>query len=61
MGVSSKLDDVLFAHSFSDDVKAFHKVAADVKVVLFKKFDTGRNDYTGAVTSEDLTSFINKN
>merc|ERR1711994_474743 len=37
-----------------------HDVKAD-GIVLFKKFDDGRNDFEGSVTEEDVTKFISGN
>jgi protein disulfide-isomerase A1 len=58
---ASEMDDVVFAITDSAEVFSENKVTGDKAVVLFKKFDEGRNDFDGEYTSEALTKFISGN
>ncbi|KAK1886549.1 Protein disulfide-isomerase [Dissostichus eleginoides] len=53
-------DDVPFALAASDDIFAKFEVSKD-SVVLFKKFDEGRNTFDGELTKEDLLAFVKSN
>merc|ERR1719382_758891 len=54
------MDDYPFAVTAEEAVFAEYKLEKD-NVVLFKKFDDGRNDLEGEVTDEELTKFISGN
>jgi protein disulfide-isomerase A1 len=50
-------DDVAFGVVSGDDVASNYKTSKG-KIVLFKKFDEGRNDFDQELTEENLRSFI---
>jgi protein disulfide-isomerase A1 len=52
-------DDVVFGTSASEETLNHFKVQSG-NVVLFKKFDEKRNDFTGELTEENLQAFISK-
>jgi len=59
--VAAELDTIEYGVTSADEVFAHHKVDKD-GVVLFKKFDEGRNDYDGDLTAvEDIKTFIKGN
>lgn len=60
LDVAGTTDDVPFAITSSDDVFAEYKVEKD-SVVLFKKFDEGRNDLVEDLAIESIKDFINSN
>ena len=60
LAVADKMDDYPFAIVSDEALFTEHDVKAD-GVVLFKKFDDGRNDFEGEVTDEELTKFISGN
>jgi len=60
LAVAAETDDVPFGITSSDDVFSEYKVKAD-NVVLFKKFDEGRNDLEGDQTEEKIKEFIAAN
>uniref|UniRef100_A0A8C6PI87 Protein disulfide-isomerase n=1 Tax=Nothobranchius furzeri TaxID=105023 RepID=A0A8C6PI87_NOTFU len=53
-------DDVPFAMSSSDAVFAKFEVSKD-SIVLFKKFDEGRNTFDGELTKKELLAFVKSN
>merc|ERR1711915_766896 len=53
-------DDYPFA-IVSDDALFTEKNVEKDGIVLFKKFDDGRNDFAGSVSEEDVTKFISGN
>lgn len=53
-------DDLLFASCASEECLSNFDVKAGT-IVLFKKFDEGRNDFTESLTEEDLRKFIAAN
>jgi len=55
--VAKSHDDLLFATCGSEECLSHYNVKSG-NVVLFKKFDEGRNDYTAEVTEEALNAFI---
>ncbi|KAK3802461.1 hypothetical protein RRG08_033100 [Elysia crispata] len=55
--VAATMDDIPFGVTSDSDVFADNKVDED-KVVLFKKFDEGRNDFEGEITVENIQTFI---
>lgn len=59
-GIARSNEDLIFAHSFDDAVKGHYGVT-QTTVTLFKKFDEGRNDYTGPFTADAVRAFINTN
>jgi protein disulfide-isomerase A1 len=50
-------DKLAFGHVFNDEVTANQKTEAG-KIVIFKKFDEGRNDYDGAYNFADLKKWL---
>ncbi|EPQ18574.1 Protein disulfide-isomerase [Myotis brandtii] len=54
------VDDIPFGITSNSDVFSKYKLDKD-GVVLFKKFDEGRNDFEGEVTKEKLLDFIKHN
>ncbi|XP_030839744.1 ER calcistorin isoform X1 [Strongylocentrotus purpuratus] len=60
LDVAVNIDDIPFA-IVSDDAVISHYEAKDGSIILFKKFDEGKNVFEGELTSEDLTSFVRKN
>jgi len=59
--VADSMDDIKFAITSDDEVFKAREVSGDAKVVLFKKFDEGRNDMEGANTVDEITTFVTKN
>ncbi|CAL1529222.1 unnamed protein product [Lymnaea stagnalis] len=55
--VASALDDIPFGITSDSEVFADNKVESD-GVVLFKKFDEGRNDFKGDLKEDEIRSFI---
>ncbi|KAK0048475.1 protein disulfide-isomerase [Biomphalaria pfeifferi] len=55
--VASALDDIPFGITSDSEVFADNKVDSD-GVVLFKKFDEGRNDFEGELKDDAIRSFI---
>lgn len=51
-------DELVFAHTNSAPLRLHYKVQDNVKLVLFKKFDEGRNDFTGDFTAENIAPFL---
>jgi len=58
--VADQMDDYPFAIVSDDALFTESKVDKD-GIVLFKKFDEGRNDFEGEVTEEAVTKFISGN
>jgi len=58
--VADTMDDYPFA-IVSDEALFTEKNVEKDGIVLFKKFDDGRNDFEGSVTEEDVTKFISGN
>uniref|UniRef100_A0A8C7BFP7 protein disulfide-isomerase n=1 Tax=Neovison vison TaxID=452646 RepID=A0A8C7BFP7_NEOVI len=54
------VDDIPFGITSNSDVFSRYQLAGD-GVVLFKKFDEGRNNFEGDVTKEKLLDFIKHN
>uniref|UniRef100_A0A8C3SFY2 Protein disulfide-isomerase n=2 Tax=Chelydra serpentina TaxID=8475 RepID=A0A8C3SFY2_CHESE len=57
---AESIDDIPFGISSSSDVFSKYQLSKD-GVVLFKKFDEGRNNFEGDVTKENLLNFIKSN
>ncbi|KAJ8319298.1 hypothetical protein KUTeg_004389 [Tegillarca granosa] len=57
---ASGIDDIPFGLTSSAEVFGEHKVESD-GVVLFKKFDEGRNNLEGEVTAEKVSAFVKAN
>ena len=53
------IDKLAFGHVFDDDITAGQKTSAG-KVVVYKKFDEGRNDYNGPNSAAELKKFIDE-
>jgi len=60
LATADSLDDYPFGLTADDAVFSEYKVEKD-NVVIFKKFDEGRNDLEGEVTEEALAKFISGN
>jgi len=54
------IDEYPFALVTSEDVATENKVTGDT-VVVFKKFDEGRNDLTKDLTEENISKFVKSN
>ncbi|XP_063817275.1 protein disulfide-isomerase [Pseudophryne corroboree] len=54
------VDDIPFGITSSESAFSQYKVEKD-GIVLFKKFDEGRNNYEGEATKEDVLNFIKSN
>ncbi|KAM4662191.1 LOW QUALITY PROTEIN: protein disulfide-isomerase [Discoglossus pictus] len=54
------VDDIPFGITSSDAAFTKYEVTKD-SVVLFKKFDEGRNNFEGEVTKEEILNFIKSN
>uniref|UniRef100_A0A8C6QTC0 protein disulfide-isomerase n=1 Tax=Nannospalax galili TaxID=1026970 RepID=A0A8C6QTC0_NANGA len=54
------VDDIPFGMTFNSDVFSKYQLNKD-GVVLFRKFDEGRNNFEGEVTKEKLLDFIKHN
>lgn len=53
------IEGLVFGHVFGNDAVRESKQAKANSVVLFKKFDEGRNEYSGSASSTDeLKKFI---
>ncbi|XP_030390077.1 protein disulfide-isomerase [Gopherus evgoodei] len=57
---AESIDDIPFGISYSSDVFSKYQLSKD-GVVLFKKFDEGRNNFEGDLTKENLLNFIKSN
>nr|XP_025968889.1 protein disulfide-isomerase [Dromaius novaehollandiae] len=57
---AESIDDIPFGISSSADVFSKYELSKD-GVVLFKKFDEGRNNFEGDLTKENLLNFIKSN
>ncbi|CAM4553835.1 protein disulfide-isomerase [Lepidochelys kempii] len=57
---AQSIDDIPFGISSSSDVFSKYQLSKD-GVVLFKKFDEGRNNFEGDITKENLLNFIKSN
>uniref|UniRef100_A0A674JAV3 Protein disulfide-isomerase n=1 Tax=Terrapene triunguis TaxID=2587831 RepID=A0A674JAV3_9SAUR len=57
---AESIDDIPFGISSSSDVFSKYQLSKD-GVVLFKKFDEGRNNFEGDITKENLLNFIKSN
>jgi len=60
-GIAQVTDSAVFALTTQQDLFDEAKVTADNQVVLYKKFDEGRNDLTEEVTQENLMKFVHSN
>lgn len=60
MGVTKKMDDVMFGFTHDADVAGNYKAVGNA-IILFKAFDEGRNDQVAGVDGAALTAFINEN
>ena len=64
LDVAAAMDEQKFAITSDSSIFAEYEVKSDDAVVLFKKFDEGRNDLTDAdslTSTEALTKFIAAN
>lgn len=57
--VTKAVEDVIFVHSFSADLKSHFEATSSV--VLFKNFDEKRNNFDGEFTSDNVKSFVETN
>jgi len=58
--VAETKDDVVFGITSEKSVFNEYKVLKDENIVLFKKFDEGRNDYSENFVEKDIVAFIDK-
>ena len=58
--MAKSFDDITFILSTGRGALAEYSVE-EPSLVLFKKFDEGRADYTGNIKTKDLKKFINEN
>jgi protein disulfide-isomerase A1 len=58
--VARGFDDITFAHTSDGSIAGKYQVEdiSSPKVVLFKKFDEGRNDFTGEIQIDALKTFV---
>jgi len=61
LGAAGSMDDYIFGITSQESLFTEHKVEEDAGVVLFKKFDEGRNDLEGEVTEEAVIKFVGSN
>lgn len=54
------VDDIPFAMTSNDDIYSKFEVSKD-GIILFKKFDEGRNTFAGELTKENLLAFVKSN
>jgi len=59
--VAYGFEDVLFALSVSDAMRAYYSVETVNSVVLFKKFDEKRNDCHCEVNEDNVRNFVERN
>jgi len=57
---AESIDDVPFGITSSSDIFGKYQLKKD-GVVLFKKFDEGRNNFDGEITKDNLLNFIKSN
>jgi len=55
------MDGIVFGITSKDDVFSNYDVKGDNAVVLLKKFDEGRNDFSGDYTADNLSQFVKAN
>ncbi|NWX39484.1 PDIA1 isomerase, partial [Steatornis caripensis] len=60
LSAAEAVDDIPFGISSSDDVFTKYQLSKD-GVVLFKKFDEGRNNFEGDLTKDNLLNFFKAN
>lgn len=58
--VAAEMDDFVFGITSEDAVYSELKASKD-GVILFKKFDEGRNEYEGELSEDDLKKFLKSN
>lgn len=58
--VAASFDDIVFLNTKSDEIRQHYKVERD-NLVLFKKFDEGRNTFSGAWSIEAVKKFLKTN
>jgi len=58
--VAAAMDDTPFGITSEDAVFKEYKVSKD-GIVLLKKFDEGRNDYEGKMTTDEITNWVGMN
>lgn len=54
------VDDIPFALVTDDAIIEEYQVGSDRKVVLFKKFDENRSDYSGLLKADQILKFVQK-
>ncbi|XP_065503995.1 LOW QUALITY PROTEIN: protein disulfide-isomerase [Caloenas nicobarica] len=60
LSAAEAVDDIPFGISSSADIFTKYQLSKD-GVVLFKKFDEGRNNFEGDITKDNLLNFIKSN
>jgi len=58
--VADTMEDIKFGITSDEEAFKAQEVDGD-KIVLFKQFDEGRNDYDGAYNAKDITKFVTAN
>lgn len=56
--IANEIEMVEFGHIFLESARTHFSVPEGVKVVLFKGFEEGRNDFTGPIEKKALSDFI---
>lgn len=59
--VSNDMDKIVYANTDNQALKDKFDVTNDEAIILFKKFDEGRNTFTGPFDFENILAFIEKN
>jgi len=60
LAAAANFDDVAFAHSTEEAVRQKYE-AENNAVIIFKKFDEGKNVYAGSADATEIKNFINDN
>ncbi len=60
LATAGSFDDIAFGIATAAEVAAEFSASVPA-VILFKKFDEGRVDFTGAYTAEELSTFVSSN
>jgi protein disulfide-isomerase A1 len=59
ISAAQSYDDLAFGHSHDTSVRQKHEADNVETIVIYKKFDEGKNVYTGPFNTEDIKNFIN--
>ncbi|XP_070581396.1 protein disulfide-isomerase-like [Ptychodera flava] len=58
---AADMDDISFGITSTDGVFKKYDIKGDNSIVLFKKFDEGRNDYDAEYKADTITEFVKSN